>query len=53
MLATVIAPPLGNSLAAISPTLPFVFWSVLAFVGAAGLYYMAGMQRTAESRSIA
>lgn len=51
MLATAIAPPLGNSLAAISPNLPFVFWSALAFMGAAGLYYMAGMQRPAESHS--
>jgi hypothetical protein len=51
MLATVIAPPLGNSLAAISPSLPFAFWSALAFMGAAGLVYMAGMQRPAERRA--
>lgn len=50
MLAYVIAPPLGNSLAAISPGMPFVFWSALGFMGAAGLVYMAGMRRPAESR---
>jgi hypothetical protein len=37
MLASMIAPPLGNSLAAISPSLPFVFWSALGFMGVAVL----------------
>lgn len=50
MLATVIAPPLGNSLAAIAPGAPFIFWAALGSMGAAALHYMAGFQRTAESR---
>jgi len=37
-LGSLIAPPLGNSLESISPSLPFLFWSVLALVGAGGLY---------------
>jgi MFS family permease len=32
-----IAPPIGNSLAEISPNLPFVFWAGLALTGLAGL----------------
>ncbi len=37
MVASVLSPPLGNSLAAIDPGLPFVFWSALALLGFAGL----------------
>lgn len=36
-LGTLFAPPLGNSLAHISPSLPFVFWTTLAIVGFLGL----------------
>lgn len=32
-LGGVIAPPLGNSLASVSPSLPFVFWAGMAFAG--------------------
>lgn len=32
-LGNLIAPPLGNSLATITPGLPFVFWTVMAVVG--------------------
>jgi hypothetical protein len=37
MLASVISPPLGNSLATIAPGLPFLFWSALGFMGVAVL----------------
>ncbi len=36
-LGTLLAPPLGNSLAYIAPTTPFVFWTMLAIVGLFGL----------------
>ena len=36
-LGRLIAPPLGNSLAHISPSLPFVFWMSLAVGGFLGL----------------
>jgi MFS family permease len=36
-LGNLIAPPLGNSLAAIAPGLPFVFWVALTLVGFIGL----------------
>lgn len=37
-VGSLIAPPLGIRLEAISPSLPFLFWSILALVGVAGLY---------------
>jgi fucose permease len=37
-LGSLIAPPLGNSLADIAPGLPFIFWAALAAVGFSGLY---------------
>ena len=37
-LGNLIAPPLGNGLAAVAPGLPFVFWAVLTVVGMEGLY---------------
>jgi MFS family permease len=37
-LGNLLAPPLGNSLARIAPSLPFVFWATLAVVGLFGLY---------------
>ncbi len=52
MLATVIAPPLGNSLAVISPSLPFVFWSLLALMGVAGLHYLGRMQRSPQPKGV-
>ncbi len=36
-LGRLIAPPLGNSLADISPSLPFVLWTSLAVGGFLGL----------------
>jgi ACS family D-galactonate transporter-like MFS transporter len=36
-LGNLFAPPLGNSLAYIAPTTPFVFWTILALVGLGGL----------------
>jgi cyanate permease len=36
-LGRLIAPPLGNSLANVVPSLPFVFWAILAAVGFWGL----------------
>ena len=33
-MGTVLAPPLGNSLAVLWPAAPFVFWSALAVFGA-------------------
>ena len=43
----VIAPPIGNSLAAIGAGLPFVFWAGLAMAGFITLY--AVKERSAES----
>jgi MFS family permease len=34
----VFSPPLGNSLSAIGPSVPFAFWSALAFLGAIGFF---------------
>jgi hypothetical protein len=45
-LGNLLAPPIGNSLAEMTPGLPFVFWSVLAVVGSFGLY--AAKEETAE-----
>jgi hypothetical protein len=39
-LGSLIAPPLGNSLAAFGPGMPFAFWSALTLVGFAGLLAM-------------
>ena len=36
-LGNMLAPPLGNSLASISPNLPFLFWAGLALLGLLGL----------------
>ncbi len=36
-IGNLLAPPLGNGLAEISPGLPFVFWAALAGVGVIGL----------------
>jgi MFS family permease len=36
-LGNLFAPPLGNSLAAIAPGMPFLFWGVLAAAGMGGL----------------
>ncbi len=36
-IGTLLAPPVGNSLAVITPGLPFIFWSGLAIVGLFGL----------------
>jgi CP family cyanate transporter-like MFS transporter len=37
-LGALIAPPLGNSLASITPGLPFVFWAGMALAGLMGIY---------------
>jgi MFS family permease len=37
-LGALIAPPLGNSLASITPALPFVFWAGMALAGLMGIY---------------
>lgn len=37
-LGNMLAPPLGNSLAAAAPGLPFLLWAALALAGLAGLY---------------
>ncbi len=36
-LGNLVSPPLGNSLAATAPGLPFLFWAAMALVGFAGL----------------
>jgi MFS family permease len=36
-LGNLIAPPLGNSLAAINPGLPFLFWAAMTLLGFVGL----------------
>jgi len=37
-VGSLVAPPLGNSLAAMAPGLPFVFWAALTGAGFLGLY---------------
>lgn len=37
-LGSVLAPPLGNSLATVAPGLPFLLWAALALLGLFGLY---------------
>jgi len=39
-LGSLLAPPIGNSLADVGQGLPFVFWSALTLVGFAGLLAM-------------
>jgi cyanate permease len=40
MAGQVFSPPLGNSLAGISPALPFVFWAMLALLGFVALLFL-------------
>jgi MFS family permease len=44
-IGSLVAPPLGNSLAAINPGLPFIFWSALTGLGFIGL--LAASERKA------
>ena len=37
-LGNLVAPPLGNSLAGVAPSLPFIFWAALTAVSFFGLY---------------
>jgi MFS family permease len=37
-IGSLIAPPLGNSLASVTPGLPFVFWAGMALAGLMGIY---------------
>jgi MFS family permease len=37
-LGALLAPPLGNSLAAVDPGLPFIFWAVICVAGMTSLY---------------
>ncbi len=46
-VGALIAPPIGNSLAALSPGLPFLFWAGMALAGAFGIY--AAQEPKAES----
>jgi MFS family permease len=46
-LGNLIAPPLGNSLAGLAPSLPFIFWAALAVAGLFGLYL--AKEKTATS----
>jgi ACS family glucarate transporter-like MFS transporter len=39
-LGGVISPPLGNSLAGINPSLPFIFWAALVAMALFGLYFV-------------
>lgn len=47
-LGNLISPPLGNSLAASGPALPFVFWAAMVLVGFAGLL-LAWPRRAAQA----
>lgn len=49
-LGRLIAPPLGNSLADISPSLPFVFWACLAVAGFLGLCLLKEKQVLVAAR---
>jgi cyanate permease len=48
-LGMVIAPPLGNSLAVLSPGAPFALWSVLTLAGLVCLALVKSAQRKPES----
>ena len=48
-IGSLIAPPIGNSLAAIDPSLPFAFWSFMALMGLAALFVFKELR---ESRAI-
>ncbi|MBN1564076.1 MAG: MFS transporter [Anaerolineae bacterium] len=37
-IGSLIAPPIGNTLATITPSLPFVFWAGMAALGILGIY---------------
>lgn len=50
-LGNLVAPPLGNSLAAINPGFPFLFWSALTLLGLIGL--LAAKEKTAEPLLVA
>jgi ACS family hexuronate transporter-like MFS transporter len=39
-LGSLVAPPLGNSLAGIAPSLPFAFWATLAVLGLFCFYFI-------------
>jgi hypothetical protein len=47
-MGNLIAPPVGNSLASIGASLPFVFWSSLAFLGFLGLWISREHQSIGE-----
>ena len=44
MAGQVVSPPLGNSLAGISPTLPFLFWATLALMGFIAFLFLEGKE---------
>ena len=49
-VGALIAPPLGNSLAAFSPRTPFILWSTMAIVGLAAMSLLRqGRGKTAPS----
>jgi MFS family permease len=37
-LGSLVAPPLGNSLAGVAPSLPFIFWAALTVMSLFGIY---------------
>ncbi len=43
-LANVVSPPLGNSLAAFGPSVPFALWSALALFGVFSLWRVQGVR---------
>ncbi|MEM7032323.1 MAG: MFS transporter [Chloroflexota bacterium] len=48
-LGTVLAPPIGNSLARFAPNVPFVFWMAFALIGLACLYLIQEKNASQEA----
>jgi MFS family permease len=48
MLARALAPPLGNSLAAINPSLPFLLWAAMAVIGLLGIFLVREGVRSSQ-----
>jgi hypothetical protein len=49
MLARAVSPPLGNSLATINPSLPFLLWAAMAAFGLLGILLVKEDVRFAQT----
>jgi len=42
MLGSIVAPPLGNSIAALAPSAPFGLWTLMSLAGIVAIYMSRG-----------